>query len=84
MWRRVFHSSQMHNSYGGVGRNSLLIFALHQPLLRVIRFVGSKIWIDFYPENSLWQALIIDVLILLVLIPLCIAYNRWVQPRLKI
>lgn len=68
---------------GGVGRNTLVIFALHQPILRVIRFLGDRFLLTFPVETNFWYALAADALVVLCLIPLIWLYNKYVLPVLK-
>ena len=68
---------------GQLGRNTLVIFALHQPILRVVRFVGDKLLHSFPVETSIWYALAADFVVLLCLIPLIWLYNKYGLPILK-
>lgn len=69
---------------GGVhGRNTLIIFALHQPVLRIIRFVGVKLLGEFPVETNVLYAVIADPVVLLCLIPLIWLWNHYAQPLLK-
>lgn len=68
---------------GQIGRNTLVVFALHQPILRVVRFVGDKLLHSFPVETSIWYALAADFVVLLCLIPLIWLYNKYGLPILK-
>lgn len=68
---------------GQLGRNTLIIFALHQPILRIVRFVGTKLLGDFPVETSIIYALLADGVVLFCLLPLIWIWNRYVQPMLK-
>lgn len=71
------------NGGGCFGRNTLVIFALHQLILRIVRFVGEKIYPPFPVETNLWYALSADVVVVLCLIPLIWLYNKYGLPILK-
>lgn len=69
--------------WGGLGRNTLIIFALHQPLLRIVRFVGAKIPGAVSVETSILYAILADAIVLLCLVPLIWIWNKNVQLWLK-
>ena len=71
------------NGVGYFGRNTLVIFALHQPILRIVRFVGEKIISPFPVETNLSYALLADAIVVLCLIPLIWFYNKYGLPVLK-
>ena len=56
---------------------TLLIFAFHQPLLRIVRYLGSVIFNDFQVETNILFALGADVIVLLGLIPLIYLWNNY-------
>lgn len=58
-----------------LGRNTLSIFALHQALIRIIRFVGANLFADFPIETSLSIAVSSDPIVLVLLVPIIILYN---------
>ena len=68
---------------GYFGRNTLVIFALHQPILRIVRFLGEKILPPFPVETNLLYALAADTVVVLCLIPLIWLYNKYGLPVLK-
>ena len=68
---------------GGLGLNTLIIFALHQPLLRIVRFVGAKILGAFPVETSILYAILADAIVLLCLVPLIWIWNKYVLLLLK-
>lgn len=67
-----------------LGENSLVIFALHQPVSRIVRFIIEKVngGMDIQ-QNILWS-LIATAIIILILWPLIIVYNRYCKSFLKI
>jgi fucose 4-O-acetylase-like acetyltransferase len=68
---------------GYLGRNTLVIFALHQPILRIIRFLGERVFPSFPVEANLGYALAADIVVVLCLIPLIWLYNKYGLPVLK-
>ena len=68
---------------GQLGRNTLVIFALHQPILRIVRFLGEKLLPAFPVETNLLYALAADVVVVMCLIPLIWLYNKYGLPVLK-
>ena len=68
---------------GFLGRNTLIIFALHQPILRIVRFAGAKVLGEFPVETNVLYAVLSDLMVLLCLLPLIWVWNRYVQPMLK-
>lgn len=68
---------------GQIDRNTLIIFALHQPVLRIIRFVGMNFLAEFPVETNVLYAVIADIAVLLCLIPLIWLWNRYAQLLLK-
>lgn len=81
----VLCKSLITNRVGGgqLGRNTLIIFALHQPVLRIVRFVGTKLLGVFPVETNVLYAVIADGVVLLCLIPLIWLWNHYAQPLLK-
>ena len=71
--------------YGGgiLGRNTLVIFAFHQPILRIVRFLGEKLLPTFPVETNLLYALAADAVVLICLIPLIWVYNKYGLTVLK-
>lgn len=69
--------SRIINWGGQIGRNTLIVFALHQPILRVVRFLGEKLLYSFPVETNLWYALLADAVVVLCLIPLIWLYNKY-------
>lgn len=59
-----------------IGRNTLVIFALHQPLLRIFRYLGERIFANFPVQSNLIVAVVTDLTILLCLIPFVLLYKR--------
>lgn len=68
---------------GYFGRNTLVIFALHQPILRIVRFLGEKLLSSFPVETNLLYAMAADAVVVLCLIPLIWLYNKYGLPVLK-
>lgn len=60
-----------------IGSNTLVIFALHQPILRIVRFISAKYIHTFSPDVFTTHALLADALILLILWPIIIFYNKY-------
>ena len=72
-----------HAGGGYFGRNTLVIFTLHQPIKRVIILLGIKL-LGFFPaDNNLFYAVVTDVLVFICLIPFIFIWNRYVNPFLK-
>lgn len=64
--------------YGGyLGRNTLVIFALHQPILRVIRYLGSRSLTDFPVETHFVYALFADLMVIVILVPFMMLWNKY-------
>lgn len=68
---------------GYFGRNTLVIFALHQPILRIVRFIGAKLLPCFPVETNILYALAADIVVVFCLIPLIWLYNKYGLPFLK-
>ena len=68
---------------GQLGRNTLIIFALHQPVLRVVRYIGETILPTFPIETNFLYAIIADILVVICLIPIIWLYNKYGLPVLK-
>ena len=68
---------------GQLGRNTLIVFALHQPLLRIVRFVGAKVLGIFHVETNILYAILADLIVLICLIPVIWFWNCYVQRLLK-
>lgn len=66
-----------------LGCNTLIIFALHQPVLRIISFIGKSIFVDFPIETNLLLAIGGDIVIILCLLPLIKLYKRFVEPLFR-
>ncbi len=62
-----------------LGRNTLVIFALHQPVLRVYRYAGYHLFTSINVENSIIQALIIDSIVIITLLPIIHLYNKYIK-----
>ena len=62
----IIFNSKIISKLGGV---TLLIFAFHQPLLRIVRYLGNVIFDDFQVETNILFAIGADVVVLLALIP---------------
>lgn len=61
---------------GWLGQNTLVIFAFHQPILRIVKFLGNKVLPAFPVETSIWCALLADITVILCLIPLIWFHNK--------
>lgn len=68
---------------GQIGCNTLVIFALHQPILRIVRFIGERLLTTFPIETNLLYAIAADAIVMLCLIPLIWLYNKYGLPFLK-
>ena len=66
-----------------LGRNTLIIFALHQPILRVITFIGKRVFGEFPLETNLLVAIGVDLVVILCLLPLIRLYKIFVEPFLR-
>lgn len=66
-----------------IGRNTLIIFALHQPILRIVRYVCMLIFKDFPLETNLLCALFVDVIVLVILIPIILCWEHYGMTFLK-
>jgi len=66
-----------------IGRNTLVIFALHQPIFRIIRFLGEKYLTSFPVESNVFYAIIADVIILISLYPIILLYDKFKSNVLK-
>lgn len=62
---------------GYFGRNTLVIFALHQPILRVIRYLGSMSLTDFPVETHFVYALFADLMVIVILVPFMMLWNKY-------
>lgn len=60
-----------------IGKNTITIFALHQPLLRILRFVGGKLFTSFPIETNYAVAVSTDLCILFLLLPVIWCYNSF-------
>lgn len=70
--------SKIRNTWGGyLGQNTMVVFALHQPILRILRYVGEKFFIEFPVETNVLYALFADSIAFLILIPLIFFYNKY-------
>lgn len=59
-----------------IGRNTIVIFALHGPLLRVLRYISQYIFPTISIETNILLSLIISMLTILLLYPIIPIYNR--------
>ena len=60
-----------------IGKNTITIFAIHQPILRILRFIGSKVFTSFPIETNYAIAVSTDMCVLLLLLPLIWCYNSF-------
>ncbi len=67
---------------GYLGRNTLIIFALHQPSLRIILFINNHI-IHLPIESNILYAIIADFVVILCLIPIIFLYNKYMKHLFK-
>ncbi len=66
-----------------LGRNTLAIYAFHQPILRIVRFVGNK-YLHYFPvESIVFYALIADIVVVICLIPVVWFYNKYIYKFLN-
>lgn len=71
-------------NWGGyLGRNTLVIFAFHQPLLRIVRFVGANVFTSFPVETNMFYASVADATVILALVPLIWLWNKYGIKALK-
>ena len=63
-----------------IGRNTLVIFALHQPLVRIFRYLGERMFVNFPIQSNLIVAIVTDIIIILCLIPVVFVY-KWFNKR---
>ena len=68
---------------GVICTNTLAIFAIHQPLLRIIRFGGEHFLSVFPYDSNLLYALLADVLVILFLMPFIFLWRKYGLPLLK-
>lgn len=66
-----------------LGRNTLAIYAFHQPILRIVRFVGVKYFRFFPVESNIFYALMADILVVICLIPVVWFYNKYIYKFLN-
>lgn len=58
-----------------IGANTMLIFALHQPLLRILKYIGHKLFGNFPVENNIVLAVLVSIIIIIMLQPMVFFYN---------
>ena len=68
-----------------LGRSSLVLFALQEPVYRVVIFIGAKI---MHLETELFRQNMLccfgaTIIVVIVTYPIVICYNRWINPILK-
>lgn len=66
-----------------IGRNTLLIFAIHQPILRILRFAIGKVCPSFPYDKSWWAAFLLAVIVIICIFPLIPVYNNFREKYLK-
>lgn len=66
-----------------LGRDTLVIFALHQPILRILTFVSKKLFPDFPLESNIFLAIGVSIVVILCLLPLIKLYKMFVEPLFR-
>lgn len=60
-----------------LGINTMVIFALHQPLLRIVKFLTSRITTVYNPDSNIFHSIITDICVILLLLPIITYYNKY-------
>lgn len=66
-----------------LGCNTLVIFALHQPIVRILTFVCKKLLTNFPLESNIFLATGVSVVVILCLLPLIKLYKMFVEPLFR-
>lgn len=66
-----------------LGRNTLVIFALHQPVLRILTFISKKLFANFPLESNIFFATGMSIVVILCLLPLIKLYKMFVEPQFR-
>lgn len=54
----------------------MVIFALHQPVIRIIRFVGERLFDTFSVGTNIMMSMLTSCVVIVVLWPFVLAYNK--------
>lgn len=68
-----------------LGRNSLVLFALQEPVYRAIIFLGTKVTnidTDLFRQNIICTV-ITTILTITIISPMVLLYNQWINPYFK-
>lgn len=66
-----------------LGCNTLVIFALHQPVLRILTFVSKKLFADIPLESNIFFSMGVSIVVIFWLLPLIKLYKMFVEPQLR-
>lgn len=66
-----------------LGKNSLVIFAIHQPVSRIIRFIVERTINGIDVQQNVLLSILVTIVILFVLWPLVLMYNKYCKPLLE-
>ncbi|OUP21234.1 hypothetical protein B5F32_05365 [Parabacteroides distasonis] len=66
-----------------LGCNTLVIFALHQPVLRILTFVSKKLFADIPLESNIFFSMGVSIVVIFWILPLIKLYKMFVEPQLR-
>ena len=59
-----------------VGKNTLIIFALHMPVLRIVKVVFEKLYPSMNYDTDYFADALLSLLVIVILLPAIPLYNK--------
>lgn len=84
---QVFKSCLLRYREGGVinyvGKNTIVIFALHMPVLRIVKAVLEKLYPSINYDTDYFVDALLSLLVIVILLPAIPLYNKIKLPRIR-